>query len=92
MSHYCEQLKAHEETIKILEDKPADPPQDPDVPQYQVETPEKEAQEYDSIIHWLVNSVNELKATVNSMTDQLYHCSEGKGKELIKIEESIGLE
>ena len=38
----------------------------------------------------LNNSVNELRATINSMLDCLCHCSEGKGKErevIVKIKE-----
>jgi len=52
---------------------------------------EEEAQ-----VNRLVNSVDELRATINSIMDRLCHCSEGKGKEreiVVKIkEESEGLE
>jgi len=52
---------------------------------------EEEAQ-----VDGLVNSIDKLRATINSMMDRLCHCSEGKGKErevVIKIEEeSKGLE
>jgi len=57
---------------------------------------EEEARIREAQLDGLVNSIDELRATINSMMDRLCHCSEGKGKErevVIKIEEeSEGLE
>ena len=57
---------------------------------------EEEARVREAQVDGLVNSVDELCATINSMMDRLCHCSEGKGKEReidVKIEdESEGLE
>ena len=61
-----------------------------------VVTLEEEARVREAQVDGLVNSVDELRATINSMMDRLCHCSEGKGKErevVVKIEEeSEGLE
>jgi len=51
---------------------------------------EEEACVREAQVNGLVNSVDELWATINSMMDWLCHCLEGKGKEreiVIKIEE-----
>jgi len=51
---------------------------------------EEEARVHEAQVGGLVNSVDELRATINSMMDRLCHCSEGKGKErevVIKVEE-----
>jgi len=51
---------------------------------------EEEARVHEAQVDGLVNSVDELRATINSMMDRLCHCSEGKGKErevVVKIEE-----
>ena len=51
---------------------------------------EEEARVREAQVDGLVNSVDELRATINSMMDRLCHCSEGKGKErevVVKIEE-----
>jgi len=59
-------------------------------------TLEEVARVREAQVDGLVNSVDELRATINSMVDRLCHCLEGKGKErevVIKIkEESEGLE
>ena len=61
-----------------------------------VATLEEEACVHKAQVDGLINSVDELRATINSMMDRLCHCSEGKGKEreiVIKIEEEVeGLE
>ena len=51
---------------------------------------EEEAHVREAQVDGLVNSVDKLRATINSMMDWLCHCSEGKGKErevVVKIEE-----
>jgi len=51
---------------------------------------EEEARIREAQVDRLVNSVDELRATINSMMDRLCHCSEGKGKErevVVKIKE-----
>ena len=57
---------------------------------------EEESRVHEARVDGLVNSVDELRATINSMMDWLCHCSEGKGKEreiVVKVEEeSEGLE
>jgi len=61
-----------------------------------VATLEEEARVHEAQVDRLVNSVDKLQATINSMMDRLCHCLEGKGKErevVVKIEEeSEGLE
>jgi len=61
-----------------------------------VVTLEEEARVREVQVNELVNSVDELQATINSMMGLLCHCSEGKGKErevIVKVEEeSEGLE
>jgi len=61
-----------------------------------VATLEEEARICEVQVNELVNSVEELRATINSMMGLLCHCSEGKGKErevTVKVEEeSKGLE
>jgi len=61
-----------------------------------VATLEEEARVRKVQVNELVNSVDELWATINSMMGLLCHCSEGKGKErevIVKVEEeSKGLE
>jgi len=61
-----------------------------------VATLEEEARVCEVQVNELVNSVDELRATINSMMGLLCHCSEGKGKERevsVKVEEeSEGLE
>jgi len=61
-----------------------------------VATLEEEACVREVQVNELVNSVDELRATINSIMGLLCHCSEGKGKErevIVKVEEeSEGLE
>ena len=61
-----------------------------------VATLEEEACVREVQVNELVNSVDELRATINSMMGLLCHCLEGKGKErevIVKVkEESEGLE
>jgi len=51
---------------------------------------EEESRVCEAQVDGLVNSVDELRAIINSMMDQLCHCSDGKGKKRevdVKIEE-----